>query len=197
MVAGIVLAAGLSTRMGQPKQLLPLGDKVVVQVVVEAVVGQVDRAVVVLGHRAEEVARALTGYPVRCVVNPDYCAGMLTSVQCGIRAAAGASAFLICLGDQPGITARNIAGLLAAARGEGKGIAVPCHAGRRGHPVLVGSAYAGEILSLGAGQGLHVVTRGHPEDTVEVSVEDPLILEDMDTPAEYHRELERRRLASR
>jgi molybdenum cofactor cytidylyltransferase len=197
MVTGIVLAAGLSTRMGQPKQLLPLGGRTVVQLVVEALVGQVDRVVVVVGHRADEVAEALAGYPVACVANPEYRTGMLSSVQIGIRAAAGASAFLICLGDQPGVSGQTIASLLAAARAAGKGIAVPCHAGRRGHPVLLSSAYAAQILSLGPGQGLNAVTHRHPEDTLEVPLQDQLILQDLDTPADYQRELERRRTTAR
>ena len=197
MVTGIVLAAGLSTRMGRPKQLLPLGGKVVLQLVVEALVGQVDRVVVVVGHQADQVAGALAGYGIECVVNPDYCAGMLSSVQAGVRAATGASAFLICLGDQPGLSGQTVAALLEASRGKAKGIVVPCHAGRRGHPVLLSSAYAAEILALGAGQGLNAVTRGHPEDTLEVPLPDQGIIEDLDTPADYQRELERRRTTAR
>jgi molybdenum cofactor cytidylyltransferase len=197
VIAAIVLAAGMSTRMGQPKQLLPLGSGTVVREAAAALVGQVDRVVVVVGHRADEVVAALSGCPVEWVVNPDYQAGMLSSVQCGIRASSGASAFLICLGDQPGVSSRTVAALVAAARAAGRGIALPVYEGRRGHPVLISAGYAAEILALGAGQGLNAVTRAHADDTLEVAVRDPEVVQDLDTPADYQRELARRASASR
>ncbi len=189
-IAGIVLAAGRSTRMGTLKQLLPLGGKPTIEVVVEQVCGRLERVIAVLGHRAEEVAGALAGQPVVCAFNPDYGLGMLTSVQCGIRAAGGASGYLICLGDQPHLGSTADA-LLEAARQAGEGILIPTFQGRRGHPILIRSSYAGEILSLSPERGLNTVTRGHPQDTLEVPVEGREALEDMDTPADYQREARR------
>lgn len=189
-IAGIVLAAGRSTRMGAPKQLLPLGTRTAIEMVVEQVCRRLEQVVVVLGHRAEEVGGALAGQPVRCVFNPHHALGMLTSVQCGIRAAGGAGAYLICLGDQLQIGSTMDA-LLAAAGRSGQGILIPTCEGRRGHPILIRSSYAGQILSLSLDQGLNTVTRGHPRDTLEVPVADREAIEDMDTPADYQRELRR------
>ncbi|HIC69611.1 MAG TPA: hypothetical protein EYO90_08810, partial [Candidatus Latescibacteria bacterium] len=77
-IVGIVLAAGLSTRMGRPKQLLRLGDRTVIEVVVRRVRSQLDQVIVVLGHRAGEIAPLLETCEVRCVVNERYRAGMTT-----------------------------------------------------------------------------------------------------------------------
>ena len=78
--------AGMSTRMGQLKQLLPLGGRAAIEWVAEVVGQRLDEVVVVLGHRAEEIAPVLTAYPVRWVVNADYQTGMLSSVQCAVQA---------------------------------------------------------------------------------------------------------------
>ncbi|MBI2503551.1 MAG: nucleotidyltransferase family protein [Candidatus Latescibacteria bacterium] len=190
--AGIVLAAGLGTRMGAFKQLLPLGDRRLVEVVVDQLCGRLGRVVVVVGHRAEEVIRVLGDRPVQCAFNPDYRLGMSTSVQCGIRSAGPAAAYLICLGDQP-----CLAGLLdplfSGAAKSSKGICIPTFQGRRGHPLLIHRRYAEEIMSLTPDQGLNTVTRAHPHDTLEVPVEESGALEDLDTPADYQQVLHRYR----
>jgi molybdenum cofactor cytidylyltransferase len=191
MVAGIVLAAGMATRMGRCKQLLPLGGKKIIQRVVEQVIGQVGEVYVVIGHRGEEVAAELSDYPVTCVDNPDYRSGMLSSVQCGVRAAGKAVGFLLCLGDQPGIGSKVVSVVLAEAEGGDKGLVIPTNRGKRGHPIWIHRRYREEILALGRERGLNVVTRGHPDDTLEIPVDDQQILVDLDTPADYQREKER------
>jgi molybdenum cofactor cytidylyltransferase len=188
---GIVLAAGQATRMGAFKQLLPLGGRSVIEWVVDQLCRHLERVVVVVGYRAEEVAAVLAGRPVQCAVNPDFRLGMSTSVQCGLRAAGPAAAYLICLGDQP-----RLAGLLgplleAAARSPNKGIFIPTYQGKRGHPLLIRRAYVEEIMALPPDQGLNTVTRRHPHDTLEVPVAERAALEDLDTPADYLRALER------
>lgn len=191
MIAGIVLAAGMSTRMGAFKQLLPLDERTVIEVVVERIVSRLEQLFVVLGHRADEVEEVLKGYPVECVYNPDYRLGMLSSVQCGIRAAGEAQAYLICLGDQPGIELGAIDAVLGGAVEAGEGIIIPSYRGKRGHPIVIRRSYRREILSLPKESGLNQVTRGYPEDTLEIPVADEQILRDMDTPADYRREIAR------
>ena len=189
-VAGIILAAGMSTRMGPLKQLLPLGGRAAIEWVAEAVGPQLDEVVVVLGHRAEEVAPVLAAHPVRWVVNTRYQTGMLSSVQCGVRAVDRAADYLICLGDQPRLSKAVVAQVLQRRHQRDDGIIIPTTHGKRGHPVLIGNAYRAEILALRPGAGLNAVTRGHPEDTCELPVAEPAILTDMDTPADYQRELD-------
>lgn len=188
-VAGIILAAGMSTRMGPLKQLLPLGGRAAIEWIAEAVGPRLDEVVVVLGHRAEEVAPVLAAHPVRWVVNTSYQAGMVSSVQCGVRAVDRAADYLICLGDQPRLSKAVIEQVLQRRNQRGAGIIIPTVNGKRGHPVLIGNAYRAEILALPPGVGLNAVTRGHPEDTCELPVAEPAILIDMDTPADYQREL--------
>ena len=172
--------------MGSFKQLLPLGDRTVIELVVEKVRSRLDRVFVVLGHRGDEVAAVLDSYTVECVHNPEYRSGMLSSVKCGLRAAS-AAAYLVCLGDQPGLDPRVIDAVLAAS-GSGKGIIIPTYSDRRGHPILIDQTYAREILALPGNRGLNTVTRGHPGDTLELPVATGEVVEDMDTPGDYWRE---------
>ncbi|MFC1525280.1 NTP transferase domain-containing protein [Candidatus Latescibacterota bacterium] len=196
-MVGIILAAGLSTRMGRPKQLLPLGyGEAVIDVVVQAARSHLSRVIVVVGHRGAEIADHLAPHDVAVVTNPSFERGMLSSVQCGVRAAGEAAGYLICLGDQPAMDGQVVGAVVAAAVRSGKGIVIPTHRGRGGHPVYVGRRYGAEVLSLtGEEGGLRAVTRGHPDDTLELEVNSPLVLEDMDTPADYERECQRRGIA--
>lgn len=187
--AGIVLAAGLATRMGAFKQLLPLGKRCLIEGVVDQLCSRLERVVVVVGHRAAEVMEVLAGYPVQCVFNPDYQLGMSTSVQCGLRSVGPAGAYLICLGDQPRLAAA-LDTLLGAASHSGKGILIPTYQGHRGHPLYIRSLYAEQIMALTPDQGLNTVTRAHSDDMLEVPVGDSGVLEDLDTPADYQQALE-------
>jgi molybdenum cofactor cytidylyltransferase len=184
--------------MGRLKQLLPFGDRSVLQqVVIQALAADLGPVVVVLGHRAAEVRAHLGELPVHAVENRDFPLGMLSSVQVGVRAAlnllgeAGAG-FLVCLGDQPEVGAPVLRRVGEALRG-GAGIVVPVYAGRRGHPLGVARRYAEEILSLDAGAvGLRELLRRHPDEVRELPVDEASILEDLDTPEQYARAMERK-----
>ncbi|MBI3945382.1 MAG: nucleotidyltransferase family protein [Armatimonadetes bacterium] len=193
-LVAIILAAGESRRMGRPKQLLPYGDRTVLQRVADNVLASgVRPVIVVLGHRAEEVRASLGDRPVVPVVNTDYASGMLSSVQAGVRAALpllmieGRRGFLFCLGDQPQVGPEVIRAVATAFADTERGIVVPVLAGRRGHPAAYSAVYAGEILALGPGVGLREVLRRHPEDVCAVPLEEEGILADLDTPEEYRR----------
>ena len=173
--------------MHRHKQLLPWGATTVIEEIVARVSGKLAATVVVLGHNASAVSSRLSSFDVQIAINEEYRRGMLSSVKCGLAAAAGASAYLVFLGDQPVVDGDVIDAVVNAHAASGKGIVIPTFAGKRGHPVLIGAEYADEILALEDDQGLNRVTRGHAEDTLEVPVETETVLEDMDTPEDYRR----------
>ena len=94
-ISGIILAAGLSTRMGEPKQLLPFGGSTIIETVIDNLLGsKLSEVIVVVGHEAEKVRVHIQHKPVKIVFNPDYQEGMLTSAQYGVQSiSASADAF--------------------------------------------------------------------------------------------------------
>jgi molybdenum cofactor cytidylyltransferase len=188
----VVLAAGRSRRMGKgvQKLLLPLGGTTVVgRVVDELLRSELGRVIVVAGPDGR-IAQALDGRPVTLVTNPDPEADMLDSVRCGLRALpAECDAVLVALGDQPGLTSGLVNEMLRAYAACGRGILVPVHAGRRGHPLLFSTRYRDEVLTRFDGEGLRALPKAHPEDVLELPVAGAAILEDVDDPGDYLRAL--------
>ena len=188
MIWAVVLAAGESKRMGRPKQVLPYGTSTILETVLANVLASpVDGTLVVLGSAADKVAPLLAKLPVETIVNPDFRSGMLSSVQRGIRALpASARAALIFLGDQPAVGPETAARVVAAYRASGRGLVLPVHAGRGGHPLLVDLKFRAEIEGLSSGIGLRELLARHPDDILRVEIEDPGVILDIDTPEDYH-----------
>lgn len=192
-VVAVVLAAGESRRMGQLKALLPFGPHTVIEHVLAPLL-QADLAgvAVVLGHRAAEIAAVIQPLPVHLVQNPDYRHGMTTSVQAALRDITPVpDAYLLALVDQPHVSLPLLQHLLSVSATSPKGLIIPTFDGKRGHPIVVSARYRAEILALGPDQGLNLVTRGHPDDTLEVPVDNADILRDMDYPEDYVAALQR------
>jgi molybdenum cofactor cytidylyltransferase len=193
LITAIVLAAGLSRRMGRPKPLLPWGQRTVIECITATLQeAPVDEILVITGHEHAAVARCLAGGPARVVFNPDYAAGeMLSSIQAGLRASsAAASAALLVLGDQPRLErpiVEQVVGAFRAGRGQ---IVAPSYQMRRGHPLLIGRPYWEAILALADGQTLRGLMRGAGDAIFHVETTSPAVLQDMDTPDEYQRQLE-------
>lgn len=192
-VGAVVLAAGLSTRMGKPKLLLPWGGVPMIEHVCRQVLaGGLDRVVVVTGAEAESIESAVSELPVETVFNPDYAHGeMLSSLQVGLRALGeNIDACLIILGDQPEIEHQLIASLLRAYF-EGRGqIIVPSYRERHGHPVLIDRAFWPELLALPPSSAPRDVVRAHRGAIYHLVVDTPSVLRDVDTPEDYRRALE-------
>jgi molybdenum cofactor cytidylyltransferase len=185
-ITAIVLAAGRSTRMGDTNKLLADvgGSPMVRHVVAAALASRARPVLVVTGHQAEEVRSALAGLDVTFVANPDYAAGLSTSLKAGIAAvpqsAAGA---LVLLGDMPRITGDHIDRLIAAFAADGDGcIVVPTHQGRRGNPVLWPSAFFGEMWQLAGDAGARKLLAAHADHVREVDLGSDAIFLDVDTP---------------
>lgn len=183
----IILAAGSARRMGSQKLLLPFGKKTMIETVVENVLASsIEHVMVVLGANREEVRDALENTPVQFCYNEAHENGMLSSVQCGIRALPpDATSALIFLGDQPGIPPAVINLVVEAYQEELVGIVIPLHEHRRGHPLLVDMKYRKEIEHLDLEEGLRSLRHHFPDDVLEVEVNEPGILVDIDTPADY------------
>ncbi len=189
IIGAVVLAAGMSRRMGQPKQLLPWGKTTVIGQVVNVLqAAQVAQIVVVTGKSREQVEQTLKNTSAQCVFNPRYeTSEMLTSLKVGIsRLHDEVQAVLVVLGDQPQIQVSVVQGLIEQYR-LGKGLLiVPSYQMRRGHPWLVDRSLWQEILQMDdERESMRNFLNHHAQDIVYYLVDTPSILTDMDTPEDY------------
>lgn len=188
MIAGIVLAAGASERMGRPKALLPIDGRPAVEVVAAALrSGGCERVLVVVGRHAEEIRSGAPLDGVELVEHAGWAAGRTSSLQAGLAACgAGATCVAVALVDMPFVRAETVRALLGAARSHPDAeVVVPAHGGRRGHPIVLSAAVLPRVRALGADEPLHVVVRcAH---AVEVPVDDAGVLVDLDTPDDLRR----------
>ena len=193
MICAVVLAAGLSRRMGVQKLLLPYGGSTMIAHVVDQVLESVvDGVYVVVARDRQAVAAALSPRPVELITNPQANSKMLDSVRCGIAALpADCEATLVVLGDQPGVTAALMDRMVDAYRTSGRAIVVPCHEGRRGHPLLCSTRFRAEILTRYDDAGLRGLLREHADQVCELEVSSSAVLCDVDYPEDYRRALAR------
>jgi molybdenum cofactor cytidylyltransferase len=185
-VTAVILAAGRSTRMGGPNKLLAeLGGKPLVRIVTEqALASKASDVIVVTGHQAAEVEKALAGLKVKFVRNPDFVAGLASSVKTGIAAVPdNADGAVVCLGDMPLIDARLIDRLIDTfAPDRGNLIAVPVSDNRRGNPVLWSRRFFDELMTLDGDIGARHLIAKHSEAVAEVPVDGHGAFLDIDTP---------------
>ncbi|HYM32394.1 MAG TPA: molybdopterin-binding/glycosyltransferase family 2 protein [Candidatus Cybelea sp.] len=184
-IAAVVLAAGQSRRMGRNKLLEVVDGKPMVLSVVDMVLATAARPVVVVtGHQADAVRQALQGRDVRFVHNPDFAAGLSTSLRAGIAALPqDCDGAFVCLGDMPRISPRHLDKLVAAFNPtEGRAIVVPTFGGKRGNPVLWAAKFFPEMKSVAGDVGAKHLIGEHADDVREVPVDDGAVLLDIDTP---------------
>ncbi len=188
-IAAIILAAGASSRMGRPKQLLDWGGRPLVRVAAEqALAARLDDVIVVVGGAGGAVTAALAGLPLRVIDNPAYAEGQSTSLRAGVAALGPAvAAAVVMLGDQPFVTAAIVERLIAEWRATGAAIVAPSYRGRRGNPVLFARAIFPELLAITGDQGARAILAAHAADLRLVPFDDDRPLADIDTPADYQR----------
>jgi molybdenum cofactor cytidylyltransferase len=196
-ISAVILAAGESKRMGKPKLLLPYGDKTIIEAVIQKVMqSEAGKIIVVLGAGKDKLRELIGKYPVAIAENNEYQSGMLSSIQCGLRAVPiDADAVMILLGDQPMINGIIIDQLADTLQHTEKGIIIAVHKGKRGHPILIKTKYRKEIEQLGPENSMHDFTRKFASDIQEVETETTDVLRDIDTPEDYHNEIKYRRLS--
>ena len=193
-VAAVILAAGMSRRMGTPKQLLRIGGRGLLEHVLENVRrSRVEEIVLVLGFAAEEIQRGLSLAGVKTVLNPAYEAGMGTSLRTGLAALGERTrAALVVLADQPFVqpaTLDRLIGRHARLQAESvfPQIVLPVYKGFRGNPVLLDRSVFPELMSLNGDVGCRAIFGSHLENIVKVEVDDPGILLDIDSQEDFEK----------
>lgn len=188
MIAAVVLAAGLSRRMGQAKLLMKVGGRAIIRYVVESVLaGGVDSVWVVTGPDVEPIEAALAGIEVEYAVNLAPEEGQAGSVRTGIAALPpSADAVLIALGDQPLLAPSIIPALLAARRTSPKLIVAPRYRDGQGNPVVFKREIFPELLRLTGDQGARPIIQKEPIRVEWVELDLPMP-PDVDTPDDYEK----------
>ncbi|MCQ3936590.1 MAG: hypothetical protein DPW18_06040 [Chloroflexi bacterium] len=194
-VSAIVLAAGRSVRMGQPKMLMPWGETTVLGRVIQTIRAAGIEDIVLVTN--SEIAGRITNDDLHIVLNDD--GEMLTSLQCGLRALLGspssilpgqdgkgqAEAALICLGDQPQVREGSVRLVCEAFQETKSNLVVPSYHMRRGHPWLAARALWDEILSMREPATMRDFLNRHNAEILYVESGTPAILQDLDTPDDY------------
>jgi len=190
-IGAVVLAAGESRRMGEPKTSLPWGNTTVIAHVCEILLASgLEEIRVVTGGGREHVETSIQHLPVQTVFNPKYAdQNMIHSLQTGISSLSqNLKATLIVLGDQPQVEVDTIRRLTQAFQESSGSLIVPSHHNRRGHPWLVSRSLWPEILSLQPPSTLRDFLNNHAGQIQYISIATSTILKDLDTPEDYARE---------
>jgi molybdenum cofactor cytidylyltransferase len=190
-ISAIVLAAGMSTRMGQQKLLLPWGK----ETVISQIIGTIQKAgltqiIVVTGKDDRELNSILSQLPITQVTNSDYANGsMVTSLQKGLAAIQDKNvvAVIIFLGDQPTVQVDTIRSIIEAYIKSGSDIVVPSFQLHQGHPWLIDRKLWGEIQGLTLENTMKDFLAHRKKSIQYVIVDSPTVLQDMDTPEEFRK----------
>jgi molybdenum cofactor cytidylyltransferase len=187
--AAILLAAGESARMGEPKPLLPWGERTLIEYQLEELTGcGVDEIVVVLGYEAERVRPLAVAGGARVVLNQAYRRGRASSLRAGVSVLQDdVDAVLVASADQPR-PRTLLRHLLDVHRNGTAQITIPTYEGRRGHPTVVAGALMAELRTVEEKNlGLRGLLERHVAAVHGVPVPSPLVLLDLNTPEEYER----------
>lgn len=192
MIAAVILSAGESSRMGEPKALLPIdGETFIERIVSTLQKTKVGKILVILGHHVKEIQPKIRHLPVTVVVNPDYQKGQLSSLIAALRSletedvSGEVDGLLVHLVDLPFLNPSLVNTMIDRFYSSKKLIVIPHHKGKRGHPVIFSRKLFPELLWAPLDQGAKAVTRAHRDETLEIETEDETVLVDIDTPQDY------------
>jgi len=186
-IAGLILSAGASRRIGSPKALLELNGATFLDRLIRAFRAACDPLIVVLGYDAEHIRESIPA-DATAVLNPDPARGMFSSLQCGLRALPPhIDAVIFTPVDYPALRADTIAALAKAFEQMQAPITRPRYAGERGHPVCISRCVIDELLALPVTAQARDVIHAYRPRTEYVDVDDPGILVDIDLPEDYQR----------
>jgi molybdenum cofactor cytidylyltransferase len=189
MIAGLILAAGESSRMGTDKALLIYRGRTFLESVMAMLrEAGIERIAVVLGHHAEEIQRAVNPEGAEVVINRDYQCGQTSSLQAGLKALESPEleAIVLSLVDHPAVPAGVVQQLIARFQQSGAPVVIPTFEGQRGHPVLIGRGLFKELLELTPEEGANSIIRRYGGATQFIGVEEPGVIIDVNDPETYH-----------
>ncbi|MEW5701517.1 MAG: nucleotidyltransferase family protein [Candidatus Zixiibacteriota bacterium] len=183
MVAGMILAAGQAKHLGGAKPLLVQEQASMLETVVSRCrSAALDDLIVVLGHEARRMVQRLNLGGLKVVINGQFRLGLASSIQRGLAYVASRSqAVMLALGDMPLVTTETIDRLIREYKRGRKGIVVPVHDQRRGHPLIVDMKYLEFFLGLRGDISTHAVADAFPKDVREVPIDSDEVLVDVDT----------------
>ncbi|XXK31766.1 nucleotidyltransferase family protein [Rhodobacteraceae bacterium nBUS_24] len=187
-VVAIILAAGLSRRMGaRNKLLLPVGGVPMIRHMVMTFAAVTDGPVIVVtGHEANAIKSSLDGCDIKIAHNPDYADGQQTSVVCGLRAVPDARHIMIGLGDQPTLTDHDLRNLIDTHNAtDPERISIPLLNEQRGNPILVPGSLRERLLADPRSPGCKNFTRANPDHVQFHALASPGFYTDLDTPDAY------------
>jgi molybdenum cofactor cytidylyltransferase len=186
-VSGLVLAAGTSTRLGHPKQLLPFrGTTLLGWVLAQATASRaLDEVIVIIGSSAEAVRQHVAVPGVRVVENPDFGEGCSASYRAGLGAlASGTDAVAVLPGDMVGLESAVIDAVVEGWRQGGEPIVAADYRGRLGHPLVFAHTLFGELAALHGDKAAWKLLDGHAARVGAVAVDRPYPM-DVNTPEDY------------
>ncbi len=185
-IAALVLSAGRSSRMAPANKLLIEIDGVPMarRAVDAALASQAVATIAVIGNDAARVRQAFAGCDIAIVENPDFAAGLSSSLRAGLASLPDdIDGVLVLLGDMPRITAAHLDRLIAAfAPDEGRAICIPTHRAKRGNPILWSARFLPDMRALDGDQGARGLIGRHADQVCEVEMPDDAVLLDVDTP---------------
>jgi molybdenum cofactor cytidylyltransferase len=190
MIYGIILAAGEGKRMGKVKLTLPLGDKQLIEWVLQAVkLAPLDKYFLVVRPEDKEMIKIGVSWGAEIVVNPDFRKGMSTSIKKALLKinTQEVEGFFLILGDQPLITSKIINKLIKSFSPGKEEIVVPYFKDKRGNPVLIDICWKEELMAVTGDVGGRVLIKAHPEKVKRVNISDETILFDIDQEKDYLR----------
>lgn len=194
MIPIVILAAGSSTRFGRNKLLEKIGNSTMIENVVKsAISSKADEVIVVLGHEAEKIKKALKNFKCKFVFNKDYKKGQSFSVKAGVKSVMSyAEAVMILPGDVALITPNSINMVIEEYKRSRGLIVVASHKGRPGHPILFDCSLFNEILRIDEEtMGLRAIVNRYKESIIKVEVNSDEVLIDIDTQEDFKRYISR------
>lgn len=186
-IAGVILSAGASSRMGTPKALLKFQEETFLDRLIRVFSAVANPVIVVLGNHAGQIRSGIErASQVTFVVNPDPARGMLSSLQCGLEAVPGdAEAVIFTPVDHPNVQESTLVTLVNQFQAERPPVTVPEYAGEHGHPVCIARPLIEELLALPSSAQASDVIHRYKAQACYIAVDDPGVITDIDDREAY------------